>query len=108
MIFLPPDLAECEPYMGEFLFESFVHVLLEVGGFDVFNDCGLKGRKNTPAVTTPMSFLHREATGILRHPSVGLHDHSVFLGTRRPKPESGDHQDVGQKKMQNRECLYLH
>lgn len=31
--------------MGEFLFEGFVHVLLEVGGFDVFNDRGLKKKK---------------------------------------------------------------
>lgn len=27
---LPPDLAEGQPYVGEFLLEGFVHVLLEV------------------------------------------------------------------------------
>lgn len=103
IFFLPPDLAECEPYMGEFLFEGFVHVLLEVGGFDVFNDRGLKGKKKTPVVTTRTSFPHREATRLLRHPSVGLHGHSVRLCTRRPTPESGDHTNVGQKKRQKQE-----
>lgn len=41
----PPDLAEREPYMGKFLFEGFIHVLLEVGGFDVFNDRCLRRKK---------------------------------------------------------------
>lgn len=27
---LPPDLAESQPNVGEFLLEGFVHVLLEV------------------------------------------------------------------------------
>lgn len=45
LFFLPPDLAEREPYMGEFLFEGFVHVLFEVRGFDVFNDRGLRRKK---------------------------------------------------------------
>lgn len=40
-VFLPPDLAERESYVGEFLLEGFVHVLLEVRGFDVFNDRSL-------------------------------------------------------------------
>lgn len=58
--FLPPDLAEREPYMGEFLFEGFVHVLLEVGGFDVFDDRGLKGKTETQAVTTRTRFQRRQ------------------------------------------------
>lgn len=58
--FLPPDLAEREPYMGEFLFEGFVHVLLEVGGFDVFDDRGLKRKTNAQAVTTQTRFQHPE------------------------------------------------
>lgn len=28
--------------MGEFLLEGFVHVLLEVGGFDIFDDRSLE------------------------------------------------------------------
>lgn len=60
LFFLPPDLAEREPYMGEFLFEGFVHVLLEVGGFDVFDDRGLKRKTETQAVTTRTRFQHRE------------------------------------------------
>lgn len=73
--FLPPDLAEREPYMGEFLFEGFIHVLLEVGGFDVFDDRGLKGKiKNTDGDNT-LSAL-REATGSLQHTSVALHEAS--------------------------------
>lgn len=39
---LPPDLAERQSYVGEFLLEGFVHVLLEVRGFDVFNDRSLQ------------------------------------------------------------------
>lgn len=39
---LPPDLAEGQPNVGEFLLEGFVHVLLEVGGFDVFDDRSLE------------------------------------------------------------------
>lgn len=35
-----PDLAESEPDVGEFLLEGFVHVFLEIGGFDIFNDGG--------------------------------------------------------------------
>lgn len=43
---LPPDLAEGQPDVGEFLLEGFVHVLLEVRGFDVFDDRSLKMKKN--------------------------------------------------------------
>lgn len=39
---LPPDLAERQSYVGEFLLEGFVHVLLEVRGFDVFDDRSLQ------------------------------------------------------------------
>lgn len=42
---LPPDLAEGQPYVGEFLLEGFVHVLLEVRGFDVFNNRSLKNKQ---------------------------------------------------------------
>lgn len=43
---LPPDLAEGQTYVGEFLLEGFVHVLLEVGGFDVFDDRSLEKEPN--------------------------------------------------------------
>lgn len=43
---LPPDLAEGQSYVGEFLLEGFVHVLLEVGGFDVFDDRSLEKEPN--------------------------------------------------------------
>lgn len=44
---LPPDLAERQPYVGEFLLEGFVHVLLEVRGFDVFDDRSLQTHVKT-------------------------------------------------------------
>lgn len=39
---VPPNFAECQPYVGELLLEGLVHVLLEVRGFDVFDDRRLK------------------------------------------------------------------
>lgn len=43
---LPADLAEGQSYVGEFLLEGFVHVLLEVRGFDVFDDRSLEKEQN--------------------------------------------------------------
>lgn len=68
---LPPYLAKRKPYMGEFLFEGFVHVLLEVGGFHVFNDRSLKRKTRGGVRVITLSALSK-VTGSL-HPSVGFH-----------------------------------
>lgn len=68
---LPPNLAECEPYVGEFLLEGFVHVLLEVRGFDVFNDRSLR-RKNRGGVKMTTLLAPSKVTGS-SHTSVGFH-----------------------------------
>lgn len=64
--------------MGELLLEGFVHVLLEVRGFDVFNDRSLK-RKTRGGVrmTTLLSALGRR-TGS-SHTSVGFHNLTMKL-----------------------------
>lgn len=54
---LPPNLAECEPYVGKLLLECFVHVLLEVRRFDVFNDCRLKRKTRGGVSVTTLSAL---------------------------------------------------
>lgn len=68
---LPPYLTKCKPYVGELLLEGFVHVLLEVRGFDVFNDRSLK-RKTRDGVSTVTLSAQSKATGSL-HSSVGFH-----------------------------------
>lgn len=52
---LPPYLAECEPDVGEFLLEGFVHVLLEVKGFDVFDDRSLEKKTRGGVKMTALS-----------------------------------------------------
>lgn len=80
--------------MGEFLFEGFVHVLLEVGGFDVFDDRGLKRKTNAQAVTTRTHFQHPE-----RRPDPS-NTHKCWVAP--PQRGSGDQLNVGQKERQNR------
>lgn len=70
MVALPPNLAECQPDVGEFLLEGFVHVLLEVRGFDVFNDRRLKRKTRRGVNTTALSTLSK-AIGS-SHTSVGF------------------------------------
>lgn len=68
---LPPNLAEREPYVWEFLLEGFVHVLLEVRGFDVFDDRGLKRKTRGGVKMTTLSALG-SVTGS-SHTRVGFH-----------------------------------
>lgn len=85
-LFLPPNLAECKPYMGEFLLEGFVHVLLEVRGFDVFNDRSLKRKTRGGVNMTTLSALSK-VTGS-SHTSVGFHRLTVRLCTGLVLPKS--------------------
>lgn len=48
---LPPDLAEGQTDVGELLLEGFVHVLLEVRGFDVFDDRSLEKQTNQKEIS---------------------------------------------------------
>lgn len=57
--------------MGEFLLEGFVHVLLEVRGFDVFNDRSLKRKTRGGVRMTTLPSLSW-VTGS-SHTSVGFH-----------------------------------
>lgn len=57
--------------MGELLLEGFVHVLLEVRGFDVFNDRSLKRKTRDGVRMIPLSALVK-LTGSL-HSRVGFH-----------------------------------
>lgn len=66
--------------MGEFLLEGFVHVLLEVGGFDVFNDRGLKRETRGGVKVTTLSAPSR-VTGS-SHTSVGFHGLTMRLYRR--------------------------
>lgn len=50
---LPPDLAQRQADVRELLLKRLVHVLLQVGGLDVLDNCGLRritemrGRNNS-------------------------------------------------------------
>lgn len=57
--------------MGEFLLEGFVHVLLEVRGFDVFNDRSLKRKTRGGVKMTTLPSLSK-VTGS-SNTSVGFH-----------------------------------
>ena len=79
--FLPPNLAEGKPYVGELLLEGFVHVFLEVRGFDVFNDRSLKRKTRGGVTMTTRSALGR-VTGS-SHTSVGFHGLTIRAGVTR-------------------------